>query len=212
MVDQAFTKIEKRAQDSKDKLATINPVDAVRANILKGINALESELLDGMRKVGLTSGLSKVFDLKKAGASDEQLAKVKELAEMAKNVDIAFGNVKMPPFETFDRSVKGLDTLLKNGRITVEQYNAGIAEASQALIQATGISEQKSVGGALKDSQEAVSAIIKAQQQDLRQDPQQELIRAQKEAQEIRKKQLAAAEKLVELIEEQNADDEFEMV
>jgi hypothetical protein len=185
-------------------IASADPLNAVRAQVLQGITKLESELRDSIQKVGLTGAQAKIFDLRKQGATDDQLAEVERLAEIAKNVDIAFANIKMPPLETFQRSVEGLNELLEAGRITEEQYGQGLTNAAEQLSQAVGAAESKSPSGMLKDSKEAVSQIIKSQQQEAKQDPQEQLRRAILLGQDIQKKQLAAAERLCDLIQQED--------
>ena len=173
--------------------AVAKPLDAIKAKVLQGINDLEKELRKGMQTIGLTGGEQKIFELRQSGASDKELKKVQGLAEQIKNVEIGFSNVKMPPLETFERSVAGLDTLLENGRINLVQYQQGIVEAAKGLQDAVGLAEPKAVQAQFKDSSAAVSTIIKAQMQEQRQDPQAELRRAMIEAKEIQRKQLEVA-------------------
>ncbi len=208
-LEKAFADVESKTKAAGDRLGKLNPLDELRAKILKGITDLESELRDSMQKIGLTSAQSKIFDLKKQGASDADLAKVKEMADLAKSVDIAFANIQMPPLETFDRSITGLNELFDNGRINLQQYQNGLVQASKQLESSVGLSQTKTVSAQFAGSKDAVSTEIKAQLQQDNQDPVANLLRAQMEAKEIQKKQLETAIKLNELIEQQNFEAAF---
>jgi hypothetical protein len=196
-----FDTFDDLAKKSGDKAKQLNPISALTAEILKGIADLESGLRDSFARIGKTSAEVKILDLQKQGATPDVLQNARVLAELAKNSEIAFGNIKMPPLETYARSIQGLQTLFKSGRLTFDQYREGVLEASRALQSATGDGgTTKTVSGQLRGSQDSVTSIIKAQLQGERQDPQAELKRAFAEAQEIRKQQLASANKLIEVV------------
>lgn len=185
-----------------------NGLNAQVIDIAKSINEAETALRNKMKSIGFTAGEQMVFDLKLKGASEKDLWMLKGYAQEAKNVEIAFNNIQMPALETFERSLKGLQMMRVNGRLNEEQGKLGLFNAAKNLMQAT-LTQPQAVAPAIKDSQEAASAIINARMQEQRQDPQAELRRAMMEAKEIQKKQLQTAEKMLEVLKE-NKDFDLE--
>lgn len=194
------------------KRSAADPLNSVKGKILASMTQLENELRKGIATIGMTGPEAKIWELGQQKDIDtKQLDKLKELAQQAKQVEAAWGVIEVPPLEMWQRQIAGLDKMLEDGRISMEQYQRGIAKAGAGLVQAANLGPLKTVGGMQKDSSAAVSAIIKSNLQDrVTTDPAAEMRRAQKELLEVQKRQLAVSEKLLEETKKGNDEDGWE--
>ncbi len=180
----------------------------VSAEVLKGMNDLEKELTKAMATVGMTGAEGKIWEFGQKGASKEQLAKLKDMAQAAKEVDAGWSVIEVPPLEMWERQLAGLDRMLESGRITWEQYAQGVAKAGKQMQAAAGVGELKTTGAAFMGSGAAMSAQIKAELQDrIQNDPAAEMRRAQKELAEVQKRQLRVAEQMLAEMQRQNEEE-----
>lgn len=203
---KADTTLDRKDEDPATKVR--DQITAQKLALAKALNDAETDLQGKVRTIGLTAGEAKVFELRLKGVAEKDLSLVKQLAEQAKNVEIAFGNVKMPNLETFEQSIKGLNEMRKVGRLNEQQGRLGALEAARNLMSQT-LTQPQAVGAAVKDSSEAATAVINARMQEQRQDPQAELRRAMMEAKEIQKQQLETAQKMLDVLKD-NKDFDIE--
>lgn len=195
------------------KQAVKSPLNSVTAKVLQGVTDLENQLRDGIRDIGRTGPEAKINELEAKGADRGQLDRLRTLASQAKDVEAAWGAIEVPPLDMWERQVRGLDAMLESGRISAEQYQRGLAKAGESLQQAAQLGPIKTVGGAMKDSSAAVSAVIKGQLQDkVTNDPAAEMRRAQAELKRINERQLAVGERMLAELKKANEEGEFELV
>jgi hypothetical protein len=199
-VDKALDKIEKKSKSVSESIKKDNPISAMTTEMLKSINAMEAELRISIKTVGMTAAEKKMAEFKEKGLGDKPMAELKELNDLAKATDAAFGLIQLPATDLFERQIKGLDALLENGRLTMDQYLLGVNNAAKGLASAAGLAETKTVGANVKDSQSAVSSIIRNELVDKQQDPAAEMQRAMNELANVNKKQLEVAQKQLDFL------------